>query len=53
LKYDYFAKEPQSFITTVGLYNKQKELLAVGKLRKPIRKNDGKVCIFEVVLRLN
>lgn len=53
LKYDYFAKEPQSYITTVGLYNKQKELLAVGKLRNPIRKNDGKVCIFEVVLRLN
>lgn len=53
LKYDYFAKEPQSFITTVGLYNKQKELLAVGKLRNPIRKNDGKVCIFEVVVRLN
>lgn len=53
LKYDYFAKDPQTFITTVGLYNKQKELLAVGKLRNPIRKNDGKVCIFEVVVRLN
>lgn len=53
LKYDYFTKEPQSFVTTVGLYNKNKELLAVGKLRNPIRKNDGRVCIFEVVVRLN
>ena len=53
MKYDYFSKEPQSFITTIGLYNKRKELLAVGKLRNPIRKNDGRVCVFEVVVRLN
>lgn len=53
LKYDYFSKDPQSYITTVGLYNREKELLAIGKLRNPIRKNDGKVIIFEVVLRLN
>ena len=53
MKYDYFSKEPQSFITTIGLYNKRKELLAVGKLRNPLRKNDGRVCVFEVVVRLN
>lgn len=53
MKYDYFSKEPQSFITTIGLYNKKKELLAIGKLRNPMRKNDGRVCVFEVVVRLN
>jgi hypothetical protein len=53
LKYDYFSKDPRAYVTTVGLYNKNKELLAVGKLRNPIQKNDGRVCIFEVVVRLN
>ncbi len=53
LKYDYFKKKPHSYITTVGLYNRNKELLAVGKLRNPILKNEGNSCIFEVVLRLN
>ena len=53
LKYDYFKKDPHTYITTIGLYNRKKELLAVGKLRNPIQKNDGKVCIFEVVVRLN
>jgi hypothetical protein len=53
LKYDYFKNNPHSYITTVGLYNRKKELLAVGKLRNPILKNDGKVRIFEVVVRLN
>lgn len=53
LKYDYFKNRPHSYITTIGLYNRKKELLAVGKLRNPILKNSGKVCIFEVVVRLN
>lgn len=53
LKYDYFTKNPNSYITTIGLYNRKRELLAVGKLKKPFLKNEGKVCIFEVVVRLN
>lgn len=53
IKYDYFKKEPHAYITTIGLYNKQKELLAVGKLHRPMLKNDGKVCIFEVRVRVN
>jgi hypothetical protein len=53
LKYDYFKNKPHSYITTIGLYNRKKELLAIGKLRSPILKNDGKVCTFEVVVRLN
>ena len=31
-----------SFITTVGLYNANNELMAVGKLSRPIEKNDEK-----------
>jgi hypothetical protein len=53
LKYDYFKNRPSSYITTIGLYNRKKELLAVGKLRNPVLKTDGKICTFEVVVRLN
>lgn len=53
LKYDYFKNRPHSYITTIGLYNRKKELLAIGKLRNPMLKHSGKVCIFEVVVRLN
>lgn len=53
LKYDYFKNRPSSYITTIGLYNRKKELLAVGKLRNPILKSEGKICTFEVVVRLN
>lgn len=53
LKYDYFKNRPSAYITTIGLYNRKKELLAVGKLRNPILKSDGKICTFEVVVRLN
>ena len=31
--------DPVSYITTVGLYNANQELLAVAKLSKPIQKN--------------
>lgn len=53
LKYDYFKNRPSSYITTIGLYNRKKELLAVGKLRNPVLKTEGKICTFEVVVRLN
>ena len=33
------AKEPMTFITTVGLYNDDNELLAIGKLNKPMQKD--------------
>jgi hypothetical protein len=34
-----FIQNPQTFITTIGLYNIQNELLAVAKLSKPLLKN--------------
>lgn len=52
-KYSYFEKDPTSYITTIGLYNNDKELIAVGKLPKPIKKDDGKTYTFQVRVRLN
>ena len=34
-----FINNPQTYITTVGLYNSRRELLAVAKLSKPLLKN--------------
>lgn len=33
-----FIKEPQTYITSVGLYNSSYELMAIAKLSKPIKK---------------
>lgn len=52
-KYEYFKNDPHSYITSVGLYNNRKELVAVGKLKNPIRKNSNKNYIFEIKVRLN
>lgn len=43
-----FRNNPQSYITTVGLYNDQNELLAVAKLSKPVPKSYDE----EVLLRV-
>ena len=39
LLHNTFIQNPQTFITTVGLYNTQNELLAIAKLSKPLLKN--------------
>jgi len=43
-----FRNDPKAYITTVGLYNDQNELLAVAKLSKPVRKSFDE----EVLLRV-
>jgi hypothetical protein len=48
-----FRKEPNSFITSIGLYNRNNDLVAVGKLPKPLLKNEGTEYIFQVRVRLN
>lgn len=48
-----FVDFPISYITTVGLYNDKYELIAVGKLPKPIRKKPNEEHIIQVKLRLN
>ncbi len=45
-----FYKNPKSFITQVGLYNDNNELLAVAKLSKPLLKSYSREAIIKVKL---
>ena len=48
--YNDFINAPQTFITTVGLYNDANELLAVAKLSKPLKKDFTKEALIRVKL---
>lgn len=48
--YDLFINNPTTYITTVGLYNDQNELLAVAKLSKPLKKDFTKEALVRVKL---
>ena len=48
--YNDFINSPQTFITTVGLYNDANELLAVAKLSKPLKKDFTKEALIRVKL---
>ena len=48
--YDYFINNPQTYMTTVGLYNDSNELLAVAKLSKPLNKDFTKEALIRVKL---
>lgn len=50
LIYNDFKNNPKSYITTVGLYNDQNELLAVAKLSKPVRKSFDEEVLMRVRL---
>jgi hypothetical protein len=45
-----FVNDPKVYITTVGLYNDQRELLAVAKLSKPLLKSFSKEALIRVKL---
>lgn len=45
-----FRNDPRVYITTVGLYNDQNELLAVAKLSKPVRKSFDEELLLRVRL---
>ena len=45
-----FFKDPKVYITQVGLYNDNNELLAVAKLSKPILKSYSREAIIKVKL---
>ena len=45
-----FETDPKSYITTVGLYNDAKELLAVAKLSKPLVKSFSREAVIKVKL---
>jgi hypothetical protein len=48
--YNYFINNPQTYITTVGMYNDSNELLAVAKLSKPLLKDFTKEALVRVKL---
>ena len=48
--YPYFINNPQTFPTTVGMYNDSNDLLAVAKLSKPIQKDFTKEALIRVKL---
>ena len=50
MKYATFINDPQSYITTVGLYNSRRELLAVAKLSQPIKKSFSREALIKVKL---
>jgi hypothetical protein len=50
LIYTTLINNPQTFITTVGLYNDQNELLAVAKLSRPLVKDFTKEALIKVKL---
>jgi len=45
-----FFKDPKTFITQVGLYNDENELLAIAKLTKPLLKSYSREAIIKVKL---
>jgi hypothetical protein len=48
--YNDFINNPQTYITTVGLYNDTNDLLAVAKLSRPLRKDFTKEALIRVKL---
>jgi len=48
--YSSFVNNPQTYITTVGLYNDSNELLAVAKLSRPLLKDFTKEALVRVKL---
>ena len=48
--YNYFIDNPQTYATTVGMYNDSNELLAVAKLSKPLVKDFTKESLVRVKL---
>jgi len=48
--YDSFINAPQTYITTVGMYNDSNELLAVAKMSRPLLKDFTKEALVRVKL---
>ena len=50
LAYSTFINDPQTFITTIGLYNVRHDLLAVAKLSQPLLKSFTREALIRVKL---
>jgi hypothetical protein len=49
-RFDDFANDPKTYITTVGLYNENNDLLAVAKLSQPLQKSFDNEALIKVQL---
>jgi len=50
LFFSTMIQDPQAYITTVGLYNNRKELLATAKLSQPLLKNYTREALIKIKL---
>ena len=50
IAYSTFVSDPQAYITTIGLYNSSRELLAVAKLSQPLLKSFTREALIKVKL---
>ena len=50
VRFTDFITAPQTFITTIGLYNDNGDLLSVAKLSKPLKKDFTKEALIRVKL---
>jgi hypothetical protein len=50
IRFNQFFTNPQSYITTVGLYNDSNELVAVAKLSQPVMKSFDNESLIKVRL---
>lgn len=50
LRYDNFVNDPRTYITTIGLYNDNNELLAVAKMSVPVLKTFDSETLIKVRL---
>jgi hypothetical protein len=50
LVYSSLINSPQTYVTTVGMYNNNSDLLAVAKLSKPLVKDFTRECLIRVKL---
>jgi hypothetical protein len=48
--FDSFINAPQTYVTTIGLYNDTNELLAVAKLSRPLLKDFTKEALVRIKL---
>jgi hypothetical protein len=48
-----FYRSPMTYITTVGMYDNQNNLLAIGKLSRPIKKTSDFDVLLEIKLSVD
>jgi hypothetical protein len=51
LRFPEFANDPKVYITTVGLYNENNDLVAVAKLSQPLQKTFDSEALLKIALR--